>query len=128
MRAAFWAATFGFFTTFFSCFAPGALGAYYKRPVAQGGLGLSQETLSDGGAFAVTGTKRHPGLPNVPTVAEAGMPDFKLEAWVGLFAPAATPPAVANLCASSSQLASAARSSEPSAAATAAAAACAAST
>ena len=45
-------------------------------------------------AFAVTGTKRHPGLPNVPTVAEAGMPDFKLEAWVGLFAPAATPPAV----------------------------------
>lgn len=56
MRAAFWAATFGFFTTFFSCFAPGALGAYYKRPVSQGGLGLSQETLSDGGAFAVTGT------------------------------------------------------------------------
>lgn len=45
-------------------------------------------------AFAVTGAKRHPGLPNVPTVAEAGMPDFKLEAWVGLFAPAATPPAV----------------------------------
>ena len=45
-------------------------------------------------AFAVTGSKRHPGLPNVPTVAEAGMPDFKLEAWVGLFAPAATPPAV----------------------------------
>ena len=45
-------------------------------------------------AFAVTSAKRHPGLPNVPTAAEAGMPDFKLEAWVGLFAPAATPPAV----------------------------------
>ena len=45
-------------------------------------------------AFAVTSAKHHPGLPNVPTAAEAGMPDFKLEAWVGLFAPAATPPAV----------------------------------
>ncbi len=45
-------------------------------------------------AFAVTGNTRHPSLPNVPTTAEAGMPDFKLEAWVGLFAPAATPPAV----------------------------------
>lgn len=45
-------------------------------------------------AFAVTGDKRHPNLPNVPTTTEAGMPGFKLEAWVGLFAPAGTPPAV----------------------------------
>lgn len=45
-------------------------------------------------ALAVTGNARHPGLPNVPTTAEAGLPDFQLEAWVGLFAPAATPPAV----------------------------------
>lgn len=45
-------------------------------------------------AFAVTGNARHPGLPNVPTTAEAGLPGFQLEAWVGLFAPAATPPAV----------------------------------
>ena len=45
-------------------------------------------------AYAVTGKNRHPGLPNVPTVAEAGMPGFELEAWVGLFAPAGTPPAV----------------------------------
>ena len=42
-------------------------------------------------AYAVTGKTRHPGLPNVPTVAEAGMPGFELEAWVGLFAPAGTP-------------------------------------
>ena len=42
-------------------------------------------------AYAVTGKNRHPGLPNVPTVAEAGMPGFELEAWVGLFAPAGTP-------------------------------------
>lgn len=45
-------------------------------------------------AFAVTGKSRHPGLPQVPTTAEAGLPGFQLEAWVGLFAPAATPPAV----------------------------------
>jgi tripartite-type tricarboxylate transporter receptor subunit TctC len=44
--------------------------------------------------FAVTGNTRHPNLPNVPTTTEAGMPGFKLEAWVGLFAPAGTPPAV----------------------------------
>ncbi len=45
-------------------------------------------------AYAVTGKSRHPGLPNVPTTAEAGMPGFEVEAWVGLFAPAGTPPAV----------------------------------
>ena len=45
-------------------------------------------------AFAVTGKTRHPGLPNVPTTAEAGLPGFELEAWVALFAPAGTPPAV----------------------------------
>ncbi len=45
-------------------------------------------------AYAVTSKARHPSLPNVPTVAEAGLPGFELEAWVGLFAPAGTPPAV----------------------------------
>ena len=45
-------------------------------------------------AFAVTGDKRSPQMPQMPTTAEAGLPGFKLEAWVGLFAPAGTPPAV----------------------------------
>jgi tripartite-type tricarboxylate transporter receptor subunit TctC len=45
-------------------------------------------------AYAVTGKARHPGLPNVPTTAEAGLAGFELEAWVGLFAPAGTPPSV----------------------------------
>lgn len=45
-------------------------------------------------ALAVTGKVRHPGLPQVPTAAEAGLPGFELEAWVGLFAPAGTPPDV----------------------------------
>lgn len=45
-------------------------------------------------AHAVTGKTRHPGLPNVPTTAEAGLAGFELEAWVALFAPAGTPAAV----------------------------------
>ena len=44
--------------------------------------------------LAVAGKVRHPGLPAVPTTAEAGLKGFELEAWVGIFAPAATPPDV----------------------------------
>jgi tripartite-type tricarboxylate transporter receptor subunit TctC len=44
--------------------------------------------------FAVTGRTRHPGLPNVPTTAEAGLKGFELESWVAIFAPAGTPPDV----------------------------------
>jgi tripartite-type tricarboxylate transporter receptor subunit TctC len=42
-------------------------------------------------AFAVTGQSRHPGLPNVPTTAQAGLKGFELESWVAIFAPAGTP-------------------------------------
>jgi tripartite-type tricarboxylate transporter receptor subunit TctC len=41
--------------------------------------------------LAVTGKNRHPGIPNVPTTAEAGLPSFQLESWVALYAPAGTP-------------------------------------
>lgn len=41
--------------------------------------------------LAITGKNRHPGLPSVPTTAEAGLPGFELEGWVALFAPIATP-------------------------------------
>ncbi len=41
--------------------------------------------------LAVAGKTRHPGLPGVPTTAEAGLKGFELEAWVGIFAPAGTP-------------------------------------
>lgn len=47
-------------------------------------------------ALAIAGKTRHPMLPAVPTTAEAGLPDFTLEAWVGLFAPTGTPPALVN--------------------------------
>lgn len=46
--------------------------------------------------LAVTGKNRHPGMPNVPTTAEAGLPSFQLESWVALFAPAGTPAPVVN--------------------------------
>jgi len=42
-------------------------------------------------ALAVAAKTRHPLLPDVPTTAEAGFPNFELEAWVALFAPAGTP-------------------------------------
>jgi putative tricarboxylic transport membrane protein len=42
-------------------------------------------------AYAVTGATRSPMLPNVPTTAEAGLPDFKLTVWYGLSAPKGTP-------------------------------------
>ncbi len=44
--------------------------------------------------YAVTSKTRHPGLPNVPTTAEAGLKGFELEAWVAVFAPTGTPPDV----------------------------------
>jgi len=45
-------------------------------------------------ALAVTSTKRLPGLPNVPTVAESGYPGFEAATWSGLVAPVGTPPAI----------------------------------
>lgn len=41
-------------------------------------------------ALAVTGAKRLPALPNVPTFAEAGVPGFDAPAWYGVLAPAKT--------------------------------------
>ncbi len=45
-------------------------------------------------AIAVTSTSRNPLLPGVPTMTEAGLPGFEALSWQGLFAPAATPPAI----------------------------------
>lgn len=45
-------------------------------------------------ALAITGTKRNPELPNVPTMAEAGMNGQEAETMQGLLAPAGTPKAI----------------------------------
>ena len=44
--------------------------------------------------IAVTSARRSPLLPNVPTVAEAGIPGFEVVSWNGLAAPAGTPDAI----------------------------------
>jgi tripartite-type tricarboxylate transporter receptor subunit TctC len=45
--------------------------------------------------LAVTSTKRSPALPEVPTVMEAGVPDYEISGWFGILAPSNTPPAIA---------------------------------
>ena len=45
-------------------------------------------------ALATTGTTRSPQLPDVPTLAESGLPGYKAYVWMGLLAPKGTPPAI----------------------------------
>jgi tripartite-type tricarboxylate transporter receptor subunit TctC len=45
-------------------------------------------------AYAVTSPERLANLPDLPTTAEAGLPDFQIGVWHGLYAPAGTPPEV----------------------------------
>ena len=42
-------------------------------------------------ALAVTGLQRNPATPEVPTMAESGLPGFEVTNWIGVFAPAGTP-------------------------------------
>jgi tripartite-type tricarboxylate transporter receptor subunit TctC len=42
-------------------------------------------------ALAVTGAKRSPQLPDVPTVIESGVPGYEAYVWMGLLAPKGTP-------------------------------------
>ncbi len=42
-------------------------------------------------ALAVSGAKRNPAMPEVPTIAEAGVPGFEVTNWWGILAPAGTP-------------------------------------
>ena len=46
--------------------------------------------------LAITGAARIDALPNVPTMKEAGMDDFVVSAWFGVYAPAKTPPEIVN--------------------------------
>ncbi len=58
---------------------------------------VSAMPLVEGGklrALAVTTAKRYPGLPDVPTMSEAGLPGFEAAQWYAIFAPAGTPASI----------------------------------
>jgi tripartite-type tricarboxylate transporter receptor subunit TctC len=48
-------------------------------------------------AIAMTGAKRSAAIPGVPTVAEAGLPDYEAGSWYGIAAPAGTPGPIVDL-------------------------------
>jgi tripartite-type tricarboxylate transporter receptor subunit TctC len=64
---------------------------FYFIPLAAAASALASGKLN---VLAVSTDKRSPLLPNVPTVVEAGFPGAQSSFWVGLSAPARTPPSV----------------------------------
>ena len=63
---------------------------------ANAAVALPQVKAGKVRAIAVTSTQRLSGLPDVPTMAEAGMKEFEIQQWIGLMAPQGTPAAVVN--------------------------------
>lgn len=59
-------------------------------------LAAAMNNISSGRlkVIAITGAKRADVLPNVPTVAESGYPNFSAQSWFGLFGPANLPPQI----------------------------------
>lgn len=57
-------------------------------------LALSQIRAGKLQALAMSGSQRAAAMPDVPTTAEAGYPGSEYNFWVGLFAPARTPPSI----------------------------------
>jgi tripartite-type tricarboxylate transporter receptor subunit TctC len=64
---------------------------YYFSPV---GLALQHVRTGRLAALGVVSSKRSTALPDVPTTVEAGLPDSDYDVWVGMWAPAKTPPAI----------------------------------
>ena len=81
---------------------------YKSGPQAVNGLLMGETTTYFGGIpvqlpfiragklkpLATSGAKRSPHLPDVPTLAESGVPGYEVDVWYGLFAPKGTPPAM----------------------------------
>jgi tripartite-type tricarboxylate transporter receptor subunit TctC len=55
--------------------------------------------------IALLAPQRYPAVPNLPTIAEAGLSGLGIESWIGLFAPARTPPEVLERLRSATRLA-----------------------
>ena len=66
--------------------------------LAVGSEFLVKPQIDSGGVvpLVITTTKRSPGLPNVPTIAESGFPGFNAPSWWAILAPGKTPPAIVN--------------------------------
>ncbi len=65
----------------------GQISAFFSG-VASGGAHIKAGRIR---ALGVTTSRRTAALPDVPTIAEAGVPGFEVDGWYGLLAPAATP-------------------------------------
>lgn len=67
-----------------------------RTQIMFGNMTVVQPFIEKGSVVAIanTASERSPLLPNVPTVKEQGFESMELSAWIGLFAPAGTPPAV----------------------------------
>jgi len=69
---------------------PGRVSYYFAgMPV-----GLPLAKSGRGRALGVTSRQRYPGAPDIPTIAEQGLPDYEATLWQGFFAPASIDPAL----------------------------------
>ena len=75
------------------------IGGHIGMMVPDFGLGLPQVRAQKIRALAVPTRERNSQLPDIPTLNETVIPGFDLLSWVGLFAPANTPPQVVDLLA-----------------------------
>jgi tripartite-type tricarboxylate transporter receptor subunit TctC len=73
----------------FTDLIPGRVHCYFGS-----GTLLSYSRTGQVRVLATTGAKRDAAAPEVPTIAEAGVPGYDVTAWQALFAPAKTPPAI----------------------------------
>ncbi|MCB2001948.1 MAG: tripartite tricarboxylate transporter substrate binding protein [Rhodoferax sp.] len=64
--------------------------------VTDAGLGVAQSQAGRVKALGVTSAQRVPAVPDLPTIAEAGVPGYEFTAWLALFAPARTPQPIVN--------------------------------
>ncbi|MDO9436873.1 tripartite tricarboxylate transporter substrate binding protein [Hydrogenophaga sp.] len=69
--------------------------------VTDAGLGIAQAQGGRVKVLGVSSAQRVPAIPNIPTIAEAGLPGYEFTAWLAIFAPRRTPPDVVNRLAES---------------------------
>ncbi len=65
---------------------------YFASPTYSPGL-IAEKKIK---VLAVSGEKRVPRFPDIPTAKESGLPEYVYESWFGVMAPAGVPPAILN--------------------------------